>query len=191
MPGFFHFKGGILKFTKATTEHQWRRIGIALGKQHNAVRFDLGDWLRFGQMGLRVRGVYDIATELTGLSIGTLMNYVSVAKHYKPHERVAGVPFSHHQLVAWLPKDVRASLLRQAKAGKWSWDVLRERASISSRQQKSNDNRSRLLMAHLPQRLLNDLHSAASHLECTVSEVLIDVLDDYLPTLLKKKRRTA
>jgi hypothetical protein len=63
---------------------------------------------------------YRWASEITGLAQGTLRQYAQVAGHFDLSERSHKLSFTHHILVAAIPKEAAAEWLELAEHEQWS-----------------------------------------------------------------------
>jgi hypothetical protein len=135
-----------LRITEATTEAEWKAIGVTLATMRGAVQFWIGDWLRFGENKNYVGSdKYDQAEELTGFKRGTLKVYASVAKNISPLMRINELPFQHHQLVASLAPKEQEGWLEKAVDEKMTVKALR--AAISNGSEAEPEPRGQVLAA--------------------------------------------
>lgn len=105
---------------------KWRELGRAFGAVKRTTSFLIGDWLNFGD---RVYGdlTYNDASELTGLTPETLMNYASVCRKVARRRRREALSFAHHQAVASMePQEQIEWLTRAEEQGWFRADLRRE-----------------------------------------------------------------
>ena len=69
----------------------------------------------------------------TGLTDGTVSVYRSIGKSVPPENRVAGVPFGHHQAVASLEPEEQTEWLEKSKAEGWTQTELKGEIRSSKR----------------------------------------------------------
>lgn len=74
----------------------------------------------------------------TGLTEGTVKVYRSIGKSVPPENRVAGVPFGHHQAVASLEGDEQVEWLEKSKTEGWTGSELRAEIRASKRARAFN-----------------------------------------------------
>jgi hypothetical protein len=128
--GFRMLTTGITNFGDDT--EKFVRFLLALD---TSIQWWLGDLLIYAE---RVRGeTYQEFARRYQFEVSTLYQYRYVAERVKLDDRVAGLSFGHHQVVAGLsPKDQR-KYLRMADEESWSIRQLREqlRAAEARKQQ--------------------------------------------------------
>lgn len=98
---------------------EFTELGYALSSLSGAVNFWLGDWANLyidqkqrekgGELSEEERSeIYKELVHDFGLSsYRSLQQYASVCRSVSPSIRIEGVSFSHHQLVAFLPKRLK------------------------------------------------------------------------------------
>jgi hypothetical protein len=84
-----------------------------LGSVKRATSWAIGDAIIYGEHTYGEK--YAQAVEATGLSVGTLQNYVYVCSRVLPSRRVEGVHFSCHYEVAHMPPKAQRKWLARAK----------------------------------------------------------------------------
>lgn len=77
---------------------QYESLGAFFGKLKRTTSWLIGDWIRYGEESMGEK--YSQAMTATGLSEGTLQNYVYVCRNVAPSRRLQDVPFSVHYEVA-------------------------------------------------------------------------------------------
>lgn len=99
VPGTTHIKqeAAGLTFDAATTYDEWLILGKRLGTTSVLSSFMLGDWLLHGAKSYKN---YKDAVVQTGLTYGYLRNMASVCKRFPPDQRIPGLTFEHHRLLA-------------------------------------------------------------------------------------------
>lgn len=101
----------------------WILQGRRLGALSRTSNWWVGDWLRFGaaQWGEK----YTLAARITGHDTHSLENMVYVASHVDVSLRRENLSWSHHALVAALPRDEQAHWLDMAAERRMSVTDLR------------------------------------------------------------------
>jgi N6-adenosine-specific RNA methylase IME4 len=170
------------------TFEQWTACGEQLLRMESGVQWWIGDWWRAGQpYGDRVEAV----KERLALSIDTVRNYASVAKHVSLRNDT--LSFTHHALVAkFEPKDQKRWLERAA-AEDWTvrdfrLALARDRLygrheALSSAKVLLPDQRFPLVYADPPWRfeLGSDLgrsKTADMHYECMTVDDICNLMID-------------
>jgi N6-adenosine-specific RNA methylase IME4 len=113
-----------LVVTGTPTIAEWEHCGVVLRRIEGAVQFWIGDWVNYGERAYGEK--YTDAERVTGLDVGTLMNYASVAKHVETSLRSEIVPYSIHALVAPLEHEQQAAILARAAAENLTVSKVRE-----------------------------------------------------------------
>ena len=107
-----------LEFHAWLTDEEWTDLGRRLGRVAKASVFMIGDWLihREERLGggkpggggkgrpAEIEKRYEIASEITGLTIDGLANAASVCRSVPANSRRRELAFEHHKLVAKLPE---------------------------------------------------------------------------------------
>lgn len=101
----------------------YEALGIALSTARERVTWWIAEWIQFGEAVYGDK--YAQAVEVTGLTVGTCMNYVSVANRVPRERRRPELKFGHHQEVASLGPDEQDRWLEAAVQGGWKRDELR------------------------------------------------------------------
>lgn len=105
-----------LKLSNFETKKDWETYLSRLSVLNNGVQFMIGDAILAGEeSGYVESGVYDEVEELTGISRGTLKNYVSVSKKISIKNRKPGLGFEAHKITAALPPVERELILDEAE----------------------------------------------------------------------------
>lgn len=102
----------------------WTLQGKRLGSLGRAVKWWIGDWLRYGNVKWGER--YVRAARITGYDVQTLMNIVYVASHFEVDERRGDLSWSHHAEIASVAPDERGAWLDRAETDRLSVRCLRE-----------------------------------------------------------------
>src|SRR3954468_22977235 len=97
----------------------------AIRRCHHGVLFGIGDVLNYAER--KWGETYAQLASDSGYNAQFLMNCKWVAAKFPVHDRVPGLSFSHHQVVAGLPLEQARALLVIAGAEEWSKDYLRRR----------------------------------------------------------------
>jgi len=106
---------------------EWEAKGVNLGTIDRHVQFYIGDWLLEGwDNGYIKRGVYDRASELTGIEKQILKDYAWVCKTLKSSFRKDELPYTHHKEVAKLGAKEQEYFLSEAVENHWSVSALRD-----------------------------------------------------------------
>lgn len=103
----------------------WAKIGKEVGKDTINGHFYLGDWIKYGEG--KFGEMYAQAIEDTGLGYNTLAHIKHVCQAIPAENRVPGLSFSHHRVVARLDPKKQKDWLSSAKAEGWSVHELRFR----------------------------------------------------------------
>ncbi len=99
------------------------KIGYELAERRKHVMWQIAEWILFGE---RVHGeTYAQAVLITGLSEGTLKNYVSTAHRVAEERRRTELHFSHHQEVKALEPAEQEEWLDKAVVNGWNRAELR------------------------------------------------------------------
>ena len=125
-------KTGII-FKRDVTKEEWQNVFDACNHISGCIQFWIGDLLKYREQKW---GMYEDVTEKTGLDLGTLKNYKSIADNVKPSLRNDNLSFNHHVEVAKLPEEKQIEFLNKAEEENLSVRGLR--AEI--RKEKFNSN---------------------------------------------------
>lgn len=121
------------------TFDQWKLAGHTLRRMEGALRWWVGDWLRFGEDHFKEEFSQEIK-EATGLSIKSQQNAMWVAGAIPVERRRTDISWSHHEKIAGI-KDTELAdkLLESAATNEWTvnefYGVVRE----ARKQLKSNE----------------------------------------------------
>ena len=127
---------------RKSTKAEWENYGEILRRVEEAKQWALGDWLCDGKSHYG-DGLYKRAAQVTGLSEGTLRDYLWVASGFELSLRKDKLTYNHHKEVASIKQiaedtegklflsneadhDKIAELLADAEKRKWSVVQLRE-----------------------------------------------------------------
>lgn len=105
---------------------EWLEQGRALYEQRKALDWKCADWLADGQERFPEQmklALVEFATD--PIEQKRLAKSARIAATIPPAQRDSALTFDHHLHVADLPADERLSLLKEAKANKWSARALR------------------------------------------------------------------
>lgn len=91
---------------------EYVRLCVLLGRAHAALRWAIGDAIRYGE-ALYGEEAYQAIAEM-GLSEEVLREYVRVAERVPPSRRRAELSWSHHRAVAALPPAEQTAWLERA-----------------------------------------------------------------------------
>ena len=87
----------------------------------------LAKWLLIGQeKGYMKRGVYDGASELTGIAKNTLQHYVNTFKSIKSWGHPQDLSYSHYEITTHLNGEDQEYFLQQAAENGWSISTLKQ-----------------------------------------------------------------
>lgn len=102
---------------------QWTRICRSLQRHRESNQWWIGDVLA---AGVRRYGItYRKVSEITGLSVGSVKNRVSVSSSVEPSRRRDDLSFAHHATVASMAPADQEMWLKSAAEEKWSDRKLR------------------------------------------------------------------
>lgn len=102
-----------LTFIGAITFDEWLGLMATLVRMETAFQFAIGDALIYGES--RFGEKYSQAMDVTGLSYQTLANLTWVSKNVPLSNRVDGVSWTHHRVVASVDTEDQRSFLEMAK----------------------------------------------------------------------------
>ena len=100
-----------LELPQSTTEKQWQKIGLELGKLESSTMWWIGDWWAFEKHGWGDRKALVESEDWIGPAFQTCVNASNVCRTFKSNRRRLLLPFSHHAEVASLPIDESDRLL--------------------------------------------------------------------------------
>ena len=103
-----------LQFNHDIEYDQWLRLMATLQQLTTAFQFAIGDALNYGQK--RYGEKYAQAMDATGCAYQSLANWSWVANHVPINNRVAGLSWTHHRIVAHVGTEQQKQLLESAKA---------------------------------------------------------------------------
>jgi hypothetical protein len=107
-----------LTFIGAVTFDEWLGLMSTLVRMETAFQFAIGDALIYGES--RFGEKYSQAMDATGLSYQTLANLTWVAKHVPQSNRVDGISWTHHRVVASVDTSDQRNLLEMARDSRMS-----------------------------------------------------------------------
>lgn len=111
-----------LDFSGSVPYETWEKKGKELHgliKLYEAnVRWWIGDWMVYGERAYPER--YSQALEADMYSSGTVRNCAYVCRNVPPENRVNGLSFDHHYLVAKMPSEEQRRFLAEAAENMWS-----------------------------------------------------------------------
>lgn len=102
-----------LTFIGSITQDEWLDLMSTLVRTETAFQFSIGDALVYGEK--HYGETYSQAMDATGLTYQTLANLMWVAKHVPQSNRVVGVSWTHHRVVASADPADQRGLLEMAK----------------------------------------------------------------------------
>lgn len=105
-------------FNNDIDEHQWLQLMATLQQLTDAFQFALGDALNYGQQ--RYGEKYAQAMDATGCAYQSLANWSWVSSNVPINNRVAGISWTHHRLVAHVGTQHQRQLLESAKSRRLS-----------------------------------------------------------------------
>ena len=102
-----------LEFKKDIEYDQWLRLMATLQQLSTAFQFAIGDALNYGQK--RYGEKYAQAMDATGCAYQSLANWSWVANNVPIDNRVAGLSWTHHRLVAHIGTSEQKAILESAQ----------------------------------------------------------------------------
>jgi len=93
---------------------QWLRLMSTLQQLSTGIQFSIGDALNYGQK--RYGEKYSQAMDATGYAYQSLANWSWVSNNVPISNRVAGLSWTHHRLVAHMGTEQQKQILETAKA---------------------------------------------------------------------------
>lgn len=121
-----------LTFIGSVTFDEWLGLMSTLVRMETAFQFAIGDALIYGES--RFGEKYSQAMDVTGLSYQTLANLTWVSKHVPQSNRVDGISWTHHRVIASVDVEDQRGFLEMAKEKRMSAVDLSEH--ITGRQPK-------------------------------------------------------
>lgn len=103
-----------LQFNHDIEYDQWLRLMATLQQLTTAFQFAIGDALNYGQK--RYGEKYAQAMDATGCAYQSLANWSWVSNHVPISNRIAGLSWTHHRLVANMGTEQQKQILESAKA---------------------------------------------------------------------------
>lgn len=103
-----------LEFKRDIEYDQWLTLMATLQQLSTAFQFAIGDALNYGQK--RYGEKYAQAMDATGCAYQSLANWSWVASNVPIDNRVAGLSWTHHRLVAHLGTAEQKAILESAKS---------------------------------------------------------------------------
>ena len=113
--------------------HEWASAGRRLGAIGRCSQWWIGDWIRYGTAKWGER--YAEAARITGYDAASLRNIAWVASRFELSLRSDKLTWSHHVLLAALPKDDQQRWLERAAAERLSVSDLRMELRTEERAQ--------------------------------------------------------
>ena len=107
-----------LTFFGTVTFDEWLGLMSTLVRMETAFQFAIGDALIYGESKFGEK--YSQAMDATGLSYQTLANLTWVAKHVPLSNRIEGVSWTHHRVVASIDPTDQRDLLEMARDSRMS-----------------------------------------------------------------------
>lgn len=101
-----------ITFLKDLEFDDWYKLMQTLQRLETAFQFGIGDALNYGQTQYGEK--YSQAMDATGFAYQSLANWAWVSKSVPHHNRVSGLSWSHHRVVAKLPVDQQKEILLSA-----------------------------------------------------------------------------
>jgi hypothetical protein len=111
-----------IEFISDISFDDWARLMSTLSRLETAFQFALGDALNYGSTAYGEK--YSQAMESTGHSYQALANYAWVARSVPHSNRVPGLSWTHHRVVARLESNEQTSWLNAAQAAQMTIDDL-------------------------------------------------------------------
>jgi hypothetical protein len=107
-----------LTFLGTVSFDEWLGLMSTLVRMETAFQFAIGDALIYGESKFGEK--YSQAMDATGLSYQTLANLTWVSKHVPLSNRIDGVSWTHHRVVASVDPCDQRDLLEMARDSKMS-----------------------------------------------------------------------
>lgn len=107
-----------ITFLKDLDFDDWYKLMQTLQRLETAFQFGIGDALNYGQMQYGEK--YSQAMDATGYAYQSLANWAWVSKSIPHDNRISGLSWSHHRVVAKLPEDQQKQMLTMAYAKQMS-----------------------------------------------------------------------
>ncbi len=101
-----------ITFLKDLEFDDWYKLMQTLQRLETAFQFGIGDALNYGQTQYGEK--YSQAMDATGYAYQSLANWAWVSGSIPHHNRVSGLSWSHHRVVAKLPVDQQKEILLSA-----------------------------------------------------------------------------
>lgn len=141
--GRAEFNDSGLLFSGRYTFDQWRALGSHLRGMRDNTFWWLGDWWIHGERAYGEMASQEAQDEVevqTGYTYNTVRTAAYVCERFPFADRLSGISFKHHQVVAPIEsKEKRAELLAEAREKKWTVRELEDAArphKASSRSEK-------------------------------------------------------
>jgi hypothetical protein len=168
----------------------WREIGKEICLVTNSCAWWIGDWVAYGENSFGDR--YEQAIADTSLDYQTLRNYAWIARKFTRSRRRDSLSFGHHAEVAALTDTEQDKWLTRAERFSWSRNELRRRiraARLANRQQPPHQDGTeiRVLKIDVPTQRLDQWRKAAEHMNCSVAEWIITILDTASTTRISPR----
>lgn len=122
-----------LLFSKDCTQATWKKVGQWISASHASVYWHIGDWLAWALDRLPTTStdarsqVYRLASQQLGSKASWLTAIRMICERIPPSERIPGLSFTHHRIVATFPSDRRAELLRECQEQHLTVQELKEK----------------------------------------------------------------
>ena len=163
IPGDSHFSEKGLSLPANTSFAEWEQQGYTLALMHVSLPFWIGDWRNFGEAAF---GQQNYQVQLPGVRRETEIVYAWVSSRVPLAERrLPELTFSHHRLVAAMPRPQRNTWLAKAVKERWT----------------TRDFRAALLVKKLDagaEAVLHDPSPAATAPAYTPREALVTIRND-------------
>lgn len=134
--GCFTLAGTGLMVQGHPTFDEFAGVGDFVQRAHKAAGWWLADWIAYGEARAEWKDRFDALMGVDQLTEQTVRQYRYIAKSIPPSNRIDGVGFGHHAVVASLPVTEQAHWLETAKIEGWSQRELRRELRASQRRQR-------------------------------------------------------
>lgn len=118
LPESVHVSDVGITFSADIDFDQWYRLMMMLQRLETAFQFGIGDVLNYGS--IKYGEKYSQAMSATGYAYQSLANWAWVSKSVPIENRMSGLSWTHHRIVASLPVTEQAGALAMALANDMS-----------------------------------------------------------------------
>lgn len=112
---------------------QYQAVGQFIERAHAASGWWLADWIVYGDSRPDWKAEIDQAVGIDELQPQTVRQYRMLAKKFPLSNRIDGVDFGHHAVVANLEPELQMKLLKQAATERWTQRELAQAAKAAQK----------------------------------------------------------